>query len=114
MKKIVSTGITLIVFFTIIWSVSSWYFGSKAEQDLKFLLKSNAGLSGERLFREELISYKRTWMGANAILRISSDNNSFSERFGEFDVKANLLNGPVFFDHLGFSIGISRWTIQLR
>ena len=112
MKKIITSVITLIVFLAIIWSASSWYFGSKAEQDLKFLLKSNAGLSGESLFREELISYKRTWMGANAILRISSDNNSFSERFGEFDVKANLLNGPVFFDDSGLSIGTSRWTIQ--
>ena len=112
MKKLISSVITLGVFFAIIWSASSWYFGSQAEQSLLSLLKRNEALMGESLFRAELISYKRTWMGANAILRISSDNTFFTERFGEFDAKLNLLNGPVFVDDSSLTFGVSRWTIQ--
>ena len=112
MKKFISSGITLCIFFAIIWSASSWYFGSKAEQNLKSLLKSNAIQSGESLFRAELISYKKTWVGANAILRISSDNTFLSERFGEIDVKLNLLNGPVFFQDRSLSVGFSQWVLE--
>jgi len=112
MKKFISSIITLFILLTIIWSVSSWYFGSKAENNFRFALSEKSSVSGESLFSAELISYKRTWIGANAILRISSDNTFFSERFGEFDAKVNLLNGPVFFDDSGVSIGTSRWIIQ--
>ena len=112
MKKTLSTLTTLLLFIIIIWSVSSWYFGREAEKSLRSLLRNNTQLNGENLITAELTDYKRTWVGANAILRFSSDNLIISERFGEYFVKANLLNGPVFLDDSGFSIGTSKWIIQ--
>ena len=102
MKKTLSTLTTLLLFIIIIWSVSSWYFGREAEKSLRSLLRNNTQLNGENLITAELTDYKRTWVGANAILRFSSDNLIISERFGEYFVKANLLNGPVFLDDSGF------------
>ncbi len=113
MKKFISSSITLFILLTILWSASSWYFGTKAENNLKSILLENAALFGERLFRADLIDYRKTWLGANATLRISSDITFLSEQVGEFDVKVVLLNGPVFIDKSGLSLGTSRWTLQI-
>jgi hypothetical protein len=113
MKKFISSSITLFILLTILWSASSWYFGAKAENNLKSILLENTALFGERLFRADLIDYRKTWLGANAILRISSDITFLSEQVGEFDLKVVLLNGPVFIDKSGLSLGTSRWTLQI-
>ncbi len=113
MKKVISSSFTLFMLLIIIWSLSSWYFGTKAENNLKSMMQSSSMLSGERLLRAELIDYKRTWMGANAILRVSSDFSFLSEQLGEFDAKVMLLNGPVFIDKSGISLGTSRWNLRI-
>jgi hypothetical protein len=113
MKKFISSTITLLLLLIIIWSITSWYFGTQAENALKSALEINTGVSGEKLFRAELIEYRRTWLGAKAKVRLSSDNIYLSERLNEIDLSANLLNGPVFLTEKGLSLGTSLWSIRV-
>lgn len=112
-KKLLSSAVMLIVVLLILWALAGWYFGATAEQSFKSYLQENTQIAGEKLLRAELLDYRKTLMGAKASLRVSSDMPFVSERMGEFNVNVKLLNGPLFISKSGFSIGSSRWVLQI-
>lgn len=97
----------------VLWAVVVSYYGTKTEQEFKTLLQQRSQLIGKRLFRVELLSYKKTVSGAKAKLSISSDYPALSERMGELQMNVRLLNGPLFITRSGVSIGSSHWTLQV-
>jgi hypothetical protein len=113
MKKLLSAIIIIFIILLMLWAVVGWYFGSKTEQEFKGFLEESSQLAGKRLFRAELVSYKRTASGARASLDISSDYPLLNERLGELKLNVKLLNGPVFITHSGVSAGSSRWVLQV-
>ena len=97
----------------ILWGLAGWYLGTKAEQEFKAYLQHSSQLVGKKLFRAELLSYKKNLKGANATLLVSSDFPLLSERIGDFELNVKLLNGPVFITKSGVSVGSSRWALRL-
>jgi len=112
MKKLRSSIIVLAALVFILWAVASLYLGSKAEQEFKSYLQKNAQVVGKKLFRAELLNYKKTLTGANATLLVSSDFLEISERIGDFELNAKLYNGPLFIRKSGVKFGSSRWLLS--
>ncbi|MCF6189992.1 MAG: YdgA family protein [Cocleimonas sp.] len=112
MKKLLSSIIVLVALVFILWAAATLYLGSKAEQEFKSYLQKNAQVVGKKLFRAELLTYKKTLIGANATLLVSSDFSVISERIGDFELNAKLYNGPIFFRKSGVKFGSSRWLLS--
>ncbi len=112
MKKLLSSIIVLIALVFILWATAALYLGSKAEQEFKSYLQKNAQIVGKKLFRAELLTYKKTLTGANATLLVSSDFPAISERVGDFELNAKLYNGPLFIRKSGVKFGSSRWLLS--
>ncbi len=112
MKKLLSSIIILAVLVVILWAVASLYLGSKSEKEFKSYLQKNAQVVGKKLFRAELLRYKKTLTGANATLLVSSDFPVISERIGDFELNAKLYNGPLFIRKSGVKFGSSRWLLS--
>ncbi len=113
MKKFLSTLTIILIIFLALWMVLASYYGGKTEQEFKAFLQQSSQLVGKRLFRVELLSYKRTVSGAKAKLSISSDYPALSERMGELVANVKQLNGPFFITPSGVSIGSSHWALQV-
>ena len=113
MKKLLSSLVVILIIMLILWAISGWYFGSKAEQEFKTLLQQSSQLAGKRFFRAELLHYKKTPSGAKASLGISSDYPALADRMGDLELQVKLLNGPVFFTRSGVSVGSSRWKLKV-
>ncbi|MCF6205250.1 MAG: YdgA family protein [Methylococcaceae bacterium] len=113
MKKLLSSFTIILIILLILWAVLSGYYATKTEQEFKSLLKRSSQLVGKRLFRVELLSYKKTVSGAKAKLSIGSDYPALSERMGELEMNVKLLNGPFFITPSGVSIGSSHWVLQV-
>lgn len=112
MKKLLSSIIILTVLVVILWATASLYLGSKSEKEFKSYLQKNSQVVGKKLFRAELLRYKKTLTGANATLLISSDFPVISERMGDFELNAKLYNGPLFIRKSGVKFGSSRWLLS--
>lgn len=114
MKKFLSSSILLLVLLVILWFAASWYFSVKSEQAFNGYLQQHSQIVGQKLFRLELLHYKKTLLGANAKLRMSSDYAFLNERFGALPLDVTLQNGPVFFTKSGLDVGSSRWNFQIE
>lgn len=112
MKHLFSWVIMLGLLLFFMWVAMAWYFGERTEKEFISVLENNLQEPGEKLFRAELLSYRKTLLGANAKLRISSDISVVSERMGEFQLQADLLNGPIFLSKSGIDIGSARWLLS--
>lgn len=113
MKKLLSSLFILAALLITVWGLAGWFLGEKAEQEFKAYLQQSAQLVGKKLFRAELLHYKKNLIGAKARLLISSDFPLLSERIGEFELDVKLLNGPVFFTKSGISVGSSHWVLSI-
>jgi hypothetical protein len=119
MKKILSSLFILLLLFVLLWGAAGWYFGANAHSELKQYLQHAASIPGEKLFRGEILDFKKTAFGAKARLRIHSDTLFLNEALGDIDINARLLNGPVFidknapFDHL-LNVGTTRWHLSIK
>lgn len=112
MKKLLSSLVVLVALVFILWAAAALYLGSKSEQEFKSYLQKNAQVVGKKLFRAELLTYKKTLTGANATLLVSSDFPVISERVGDFEINAKLYNGPIFIRKSGVKFGSSRWLLS--
>jgi len=113
MKKLISSFVIVIALLIIFWGLAGWYLGEKAEREFKAYLQHDSQLVGKKLFRAELLSYKKNLKGANAKLLISSDYPLLSERLNDFELDVKLLNGPVFITKSGIDVGSSHWVLHL-
>jgi len=59
------------------------------------------------------VLFRSTVFGAKAKIKISSDIPFISEKMGEVNLIAKLLNGPVFITKNGTSMGLSRWYVKV-
>lgn len=121
MKKVLSSTFILILFLVVAWGVAGWYFGNNAESQLKHYLSESETIPGEKLFRAELLSYKKTLFGSKASLRVSSDISFVNERIGDFVLDVRSFNGPIFLhkkeekneNKSFFEIGSTRWQLNI-
>ncbi|MEE9444506.1 MAG: DUF945 family protein [Cocleimonas sp.] len=98
----------------VLWALTGWYLGVKAEKVFKAYLQTHSEVVGEKLLRIELLSYRKKLFGAEAQLSLSSDVPLISEQVGEVAIHAKLLNGPLFITKRGVSIGSSRWFLKIN
>ncbi len=118
MKKIVSSLFILLLLIVLLWGAAGWYFGANAHSELKHYLTHSALIPGEKLFRAEMIDFKKTAFGAKARLKIYSDTRFLNETLGDIDLQARILNGPLFideqspFDHR-LHTGTTRWHLSI-
>lgn len=124
MKKLFSSLIIFSLLLFMVWVITGWFIGATAESTLKNYLAELERIPGEKLFRAELVEYKKTMVGAKARIKISSDTSFLNERLGDFELDAHFLNGPVFvgsgihtntsfFDSFKLTTGNSRWKIAI-
>jgi len=104
------------------WGISGWFIGANAESTLKKYLNELEQIPGEKLFRAELLEYKKTLLGAKARIKIASDMSFLNERLGDFELDVRLLNGPVFISthtesqllkKVTIETGTTRWKIAI-
>ena len=105
--------LVLIVVFIILLLSLGRYLGIQSESAFRQYLYTHTEILGEKLIRIELLSYRKTLLGAKAQLRLSSDIPAVSERIGEVSIIAKLMNGPFFITKQGVSIGSSRWLFTI-
>lgn len=113
MKKLILSAVMICLLIVIVWGVTVWYLGERSELEFKNAVLNNTQMAGEKLFRAELLSYRKTLLGAKASLRISSDIAMINERMGDLLIEAELLNGPLFIEKSGVSIGSARWVLKI-
>ncbi len=123
MKKILSSLFVLMLLLILFWIASGWFFGANAETELRRYLRKSNSIPGEKLFRAELLQFKKTAFGAKARLTIHSDMVFLDEALGDLDINTQLVNGPLFINtnidtitsndsHL--NVGRMRWHLSIN
>lgn len=113
MTRFFSAFFLLLIFLVVASLATGRYFGTLSEQGFKNYLDNQHEVFSGKLLKFELLSYRKTILGAEASLKISSDNAFLDEKLGGLKIIAKLLNGPLFITKKGVSIGSSRWYISL-
>ena len=112
MKKILPSIILMILVVFILWVLMGWYLGSKLEKTL-ILYQNNPELSDENDFQIELLSYKRTVLGAKAKFQINFNYPVLGGLFDKIEINAKEINGPIFVNESGIGLGKSHWLFQI-
>ncbi len=113
MKKLLSVVVMMLLALLFVWAILSWYFGAQAEKDFRQTLAIHADKPGEKIFRLELLDYKKHMLSSTAAIRVSSDVPLLNDYLGDFVLTLKSLNGPVFITKKGIDFGASRWFIRI-
>jgi uncharacterized protein YdgA (DUF945 family) len=94
MKKLL---LFIVVVVGIAWAGTSWYVGRQTESFLQQFIKAQNEQTSSMGITQELVSYKRSLLGARAITRLNISASPLNTFIDEIQFVNDITNGPVFF-----------------
>lgn len=112
MKKLGVVIAALLVVGGAAWLGGSWWVGKETESIVRAQIDQANQQSAAQGVRQELVSYDRSLLGAEAVTRLIVTDPLMAAWFNNMQFNHQIKHGPVLLAN-GVSLGVSHWSTRL-
>lgn len=112
MKKLAVVIAALVAVGGAAWLGGTWYVGKETETIVRAQIEQANEQSAAQGIRQELVSYDRSLLGADAVTRVLVTDPLMGRWLNNMQFNHKIKHGPVLFGN-GVGLGVSHWSSRL-